>query len=117
MHEITYAPIQISLAGDESSGYSWDVRAGMPVGDRADAYRRGVSMAGEDNFHIAVVLKNGPLVEILDSFFVVPSPTLARPVRQEVSAKVADGRLLEDTPNTYDLWKKLVAHATRKGKA
>ena len=63
--------------------YVWKVRASAAVPDRTEAYRRGVALAGEDGFHIAVIAL-GSLVEVLDPYYRV-----AEDVPHELKAEMA----------------------------
>lgn len=80
--EIRYAPMKSTLEGTPDA-YVWKVRASAAVADRTEAYRRGVSLAGEDGFHIAVVAL-GSLVEVLDPYYRV-----AEDVSHELRAEMA----------------------------
>lgn len=92
--EIRYAPMKTTLEGTPDA-YVWRIRASAAVADRTEAYRRGVSLAGEDGFHIAVIAL-GSLVEVMDPYYRV-----AEDVSHELKAEMArvvsaSGKVLGD---------------------
>jgi hypothetical protein len=90
--EIRYAPMKSTLEGTPDA-YAWKIRAGAAVADRTEAYRRGVSLAGEDGFHIAVIAL-GSLVEVLDPYYRVAEDVSHELKVEMAKAVTASGQIL-----------------------